>query len=140
MGHTADGRRFVLSRDSGRVWSANLHGTRSGADCGSDRNEYGVDGARDGPSEVANSPRSCGARPVLVAWVSQGSVGVTAYFTQGYFRRIPTGCGFLSGEVRVGDSHPSDKNKDVARIHPTDEDLSVGTPGWGTHFCAGAGG
>ena len=24
--------------------------------------------------------------------------------------------------------HPSDKDKDVANTHPTDEDLSVGTP------------
>jgi len=28
-------------------------------------------------------------------------------------------------------SHPSDKNKDVARIHPTDVDLSAGAPGLG---------
>jgi enoyl-[acyl-carrier protein] reductase I len=31
-------------------------------------------------------------------------------------------------------SHPGDKNKDVARVHPTDENLSVGAPGWGTRF------
>jgi putative SOS response-associated peptidase YedK len=39
--------------------------------------------------------------------------------------------------------HPSDKNKSVARVHPTDQDLSVGTPvvghpgsglGWGTQL------
>jgi hypothetical protein len=46
-----------------------------------------------------------------------------------------------------GEPHPSDKNKDVARLHPTDEDLSAGAPrmghpslGWGgqlSGFAAG---
>jgi hypothetical protein len=26
------------------------------------------------------------------------------------------------------------KNKDAASVHPMDEDLSMGTPGWGTRF------
>jgi hypothetical protein len=32
-------------------------------------------------------------------------------------------------------SHASDKNKDGARLHPTDEDLSAGASGWGTRLC-----
>jgi hypothetical protein len=33
-------------------------------------------------------------------------------------------------------SHPSDKDKDVAKVHPTNEDLFAGTPRWGTQVCS----
>jgi hypothetical protein len=32
-------------------------------------------------------------------------------------------------------SHPGENNKNVASVHPTDEDLSTGAPGWGTRGC-----
>ena len=33
-------------------------------------------------------------------------------------------------------SHPSGKDKNAARVHPTNKDLFVGTPGWGTRPAA----
>jgi len=40
--------------------------------------------------------------------------------------------------MRFARTHPSDNNKDVASVHPMDEDLSMGTPGWGTLDLAAA--
>lgn len=37
----------------------------------------------------------------------------------------------------LGLAHPSDKNKDVAQIHPTNEDLFVGTRDLGHPYSCG---
>ncbi len=61
-------------------------------------------------------------------WASLGVVGFFPHFVSHlYLRRLL----WTAERFCPAATHPNRKDKFAASVHPTDEDLSVGAPGWG---------
>lgn len=76
----------------------------------------------------AEAPTAADALQLCAERVARGEFADLALLDGHYLRRSDAE---IFGESGAAVSHPGRKNKDAAKVHPTDEDLSVGTPGVG---------